>query len=94
MLVKSRSHSPAVIVEYNGVRYMFTNDGKPVDIPVEALINAYKSGHIHSHELVPVEQEDISKLREENKILKTEIENLNNIIADLEKRIKKDARKK
>ncbi len=88
MLVKSLSHTPAVIVEYNRVKYMFTNDGKPVDIPVEALINAYKSGHIHSQDLVPVEQDtkelnaEIKLLKEENTILKKEVE-------ELERKVKK-----
>ena len=88
MWVKSKSHSPAVIVEYNGIRYMFTNDGKPVDIPVEGLVNAYKSGHIHAHELVPVEQDDkqlsaeIKLLKEENLALKKEVE-------ELERKVKK-----
>ena len=94
MLVYNRGSNPAIIAEYNGQKYMFCNDRKPIDIPVEALINIYRSGHIHSHDLIPVEQEDTKQLREDNKILKSEVESLNNIISDLEKRIKKDARKK
>jgi len=96
MLVVSRSHSPSVIVEYNGIRYIFANDGKPVEIPVEALVSAYKSGHIHSHDLIPVDNvaDDAKQLKYENSILKTEVEELNKIVDDLQRKAKKDARKK
>jgi hypothetical protein len=71
MFVVSKSHSQ-VIVEYNGKRYIFSNDNKPVEIPVEALVSAYKSGHIHAHDLIPVEYQGDDKLKEEVKLLKEE----------------------
>ena len=87
MLVVNKGHG-SVIVEYNRTRYMFGNDGKPVEIPVEALISAYKSGHIHSHDLMPIERED-KQLAEENKLLRKEVSGLQDKIEELEKKLKK-----
>lgn len=74
MLVKSISHTPAIFVEYNGTRYMFTNSGEPVDVPPEVLMSAYKSGHIHAHELIPVD--NTRELVAEIKALKERIKEL------------------
>ena len=87
MLVVNKGHG-SVIVEYNRTRYMFSNDGKPVEIPVEALINAYKSGHIHSHDLIPCEING-SELLKENNLLKKENSGLKDKIEELEKKLKR-----
>jgi len=76
MFVKFLGHTPSIFVEYNGIRYMFNNDGKPVDIPPEALRQAYVSGHIHAQDLLPMDSADVAKLTEEIKQLKEKIKEL------------------
>ena len=90
----NKGSNPGIIIEYSGHKYLFGNDRKPADIPVEALISAYKSGHIHAHDLAFFEQGDnnglineIKSLKEENLALKKEVE-------ELERKVKKNAGKK
>lgn len=76
MLVKYVGHIPSFIHEFNRERYMFTSDGKPVDIPVKALIDLYASNTPNSVDIIPVENEDIERLIKENDELKKKIERL------------------
>ena len=94
MLLVYKGHIPSFLYEFNGKRYLFDNKGGVVDMPPEAVRHLYSSRTPNAMEIIPVESAEVTKIEQENLLLKTEVEELNNIIADLEKRIKKDGRKK
>ena len=94
MLLVYKGHIPSFIYEFNGKRYMFDNRGGIVDMPPEAVRHLYSSRTPNAMDIIPIESEDVTKITQENILLKKEVEELNNIISDLEKRIKKDGRKK
>lgn len=94
MLLVYKGHIPSFIYEFNGKRYMFDNKGGVVDMPPEAVRHLYSSRTPNAMDIIPIEAGDVSKLKEENILLKQEAKELSEIVADLEKRIKKDGRKK
>lgn len=94
MLLKYTGHIPSFLYEFNGKRYMFTNRGDVVDMPPEAVRHLYSSRTPNAMDIIPIESAEVTKIEQENLSLKREVEELNKIVADLEKRIKKDGRKK
>ena len=94
MLLVYKGHIPSFLYEFNGKRYMFDNRGGIVDMPPEAVRHLYSSRTPNAMDIIPIESAEVTKIEQENILLKKEVEELNNIIADLEKRIKKDGRKK
>lgn len=94
MLVSYVGHIPSFIYEFNGKRYMFTNKGTPTDIPPEALRHLYSSRTPNALDIIPLENKDVEKIKEENSMLKKEIAELTELVKDLERKVKKDGRKK
>ena len=94
MLLVYKGHIPSFLYEFNGKRYLFDNKGGVVDMPPDAVRHLYSSRTPNAMEIIPVESEGVTKITQENISLKKEVSELNKIVEELEKRIKKDGRKK